>query len=175
MPATISAEAHLFLSKGRAKISLDYLSRLLLLGADPFHDPVLEGLEGKESLIYVSKCRATLVLPKRPLRLLLPGLAKGLVRQLMACSKPIVRLGRREELHFFTTQRKVRWQIRLATRRHFVFRLGLKEFFVVTRLRIGNGKKEIWIGVLGRKKKRVLRSRPTSRQLAPASINDQKL
>ena len=115
MPATISAEAHLFLSKGRAKISLDYLSRLLLLGADPFHDPVLEGLEGKESLIYVSKCRATLVLPKRPLRLLLPGLAKGLVRQLMACLKPIVRLGRREELHFFTTQRKVRWQIRLAT------------------------------------------------------------
>ena len=33
MPATISAEAHLFLSKGRTKISLDYLSGLLLLGA----------------------------------------------------------------------------------------------------------------------------------------------
>ena len=83
----------------------------------------------------------------------------------MACSKPIVRLGKDEELHFFTTQRKVRWQIRLATRRHYVFRLGVKEFFVVTRLRIGNGKKEIWIGVLGRKKKRIVRRRPASRQL----------
>ncbi len=41
MPATISAEAHLFLSKGRTKISLDYLSGLLLLGADPFHGSVL--------------------------------------------------------------------------------------------------------------------------------------
>ena len=77
MPVTISAGSHLFLSKGRAKISLDYLRRLILLGADPFHDPVLEGLEGKESLIYVSKCRATLVLPKRPLRLLLPGRRGG--------------------------------------------------------------------------------------------------
>src|SRR5260370_38215474 len=131
MPATITAEAHLFLCKGRTKISLDYLSRLLLLGADPFHDSVLEGLEGKESLIYVSKCTASLVLPKRPLRLLLPGLAKGLVRLLMACSKPIVRLGRREALHFFTTQRKVRWHIRRAPRRQFVFSLGLKEFLIL--------------------------------------------
>jgi hypothetical protein len=169
MPATISAEAHLFLSKGRAKTSLDYLSRLLLLGADPFRDSVLEGLEGKESLIYVSQCRTSLVLPKRPLRLLLPSIAKGLVRLLMPSSKPIVRLGKNEELHFFTRQRKVRWQIRLATRRHFVFRLGLKEFFVVTRLRIENGKKEIWIGVLGRKKKRMARRRPIGRQLASSS------
>ena len=169
MPATFSAESHLFLSKGRAKTSLDYLSRLLLLGADPFHDSVLEGLEGKESLIYVSKCSATLVLSKRPLRLLLPGIAKGLVRLLMACSKPIVRVGKNEELHFFTKQRKVRWQIRLATRRHFVFRLGLKEFFVVTRLRIENGKKDIWIGVLGRKRKRIARRKSTGRQLASSS------
>jgi hypothetical protein len=168
MPATMNAEAHLFLSKGRSKISLDYLSRLLLLGADPFRDPVLEGLEGKESLIYVSKTSATLILPKRPPRLLLPGIAKGLVRLLMACSKPIVRLGKGEELHFFTTQRKVRWQIRLATRRHHVFRLGSKEFFVVTRLRLENGKKEIWIGILGRKKKRI-RRRLAARQFAPSS------
>jgi hypothetical protein len=167
MPATICAEAHLFLSKGSAKISLDYLGRLLLLGADPFRDPVIEGLEGKESLLYVSKTEASLVLPKRRFRLLLPGIAKGLVRLLMACSKPIIRLGKGEELHFFTTQRKVRWQIRLATRRHYVFRLGIKEFFVVTRLRLGNGKKEIWIGVLGRKRKRITRRPATSRQLSP--------
>lgn len=169
MPATLSAEAHLFLSKGRAKTSLDYLSRLLLLGADPFHDPVLEGLEGKESLIYVSKCSTILVLPKRPLRLLLPGIAKGLVRLLMASSKPIVRLGKNEELHFFTRQRKVRWQIRLATRRYYVFRLGLKEFFVVTRLRLENAKRDIWIGVLGRKKKRLTRRRLAAPQIASSS------
>ena len=69
MPKTYSAEAHLFLSKGRAKFSLDYLKRLLQLGADPIRDPELEGLEGKESLIYASRCRATLILPDKPLPL----------------------------------------------------------------------------------------------------------
>jgi hypothetical protein len=172
MPATISAEAHLFLSKGRAKISLDYLSRLLQLGADPFRDPLLEGLEGKESLIYASKTSATLVLPTLPLRLVAPGLVKGLARLLLACPKPKLRFGRRAQPHFFSTQRKVRWQIRLATRPHFAFRLGPKEFFVVTRLGVNNGKKKIWLGVLGRRKRRLTRSRPTPPQLVPASAND---
>ena len=99
MPATISAEAHLFLSKGRAKISLDYLSRLIQLGADPFRDPLLEGLEGKESLIYASMASATLVLPTRPLRLVAPGLVKGLARLLLACPKPRLRFGRMAQPH----------------------------------------------------------------------------
>ena len=51
MPQTIVAEAHFFLSKGRSKISLRYLRDLLELGADPFRDPELEGLEGKDSLV----------------------------------------------------------------------------------------------------------------------------
>jgi hypothetical protein len=175
MPATISAEAHLFLSKGRAKISLDYLSRLIQLGADPFRDPLLEGLEGKESLIYASMTSATLVLPSRPLRLVAPGLVKGLARLLLACPKPRLRFGRMAQPHFFSSPRKVRWQIRLATRPHFVFRLGAKEFFVVTRLRFEKGKKKIWIGVLGRKKKRISRSRQDARPLVATSTVDRDL
>ena len=175
MPATISAEAHLFLSKGRAKISLDYLSRLIQLGADPFRDPVLEGLEGKESLIYASMARATLVLPTRPLRLVAPGLVKGLARLLLACPKPRLRFGRMAQPHFFSTPRKVRWQIRLATRPHFVFCLGPKEFFVAIRLGFDHGKKKIWLGVLGRKKKRISRSRRNAAALAATSVTDQDM
>jgi hypothetical protein len=167
MPKTYSAEAHLFLSKGRAKFSLDYLKRLLQLGADPIRDPELEGLEGKESLIYASRCRATLILPDKPLPLLAPSLAKGLARLLMACPRPAFRLGQEEQLHYLYKRRKVRWRVRLASRPHFVFRLGLKEFFVVARLHAEPSEKEIWIGAIGRKRKR--RARHTPDAIAPAS------
>ena len=171
MPVTMCAEAHLFLSKGRAKISLDYLSRLIQLGADPFRDPMLEGLEGKESLIYASMTRATLVLPARPLRLVAPGLVKGLARLLLACPKPRLRFGRSARPHFFSRERKVRWQIRLATRPHYVFRLGPKEFFVATCLGFDKGNKKIWIGALGRKKKRLARRRDAAPILATSEVD----
>ena len=175
MPQTIFAEAHLFLSRGRSKISLDYLSGLLQLGADPFRDPELEGLEGQESLIYASKVVATLVVPARPLAVVAPSLAKGLVRLLLTCPRPSIRLGQEEVRHLFSKRRAVRWQIRLATRPLYQFGLGPQEFFVVTRFvtgpclrfdfvspqepetlaRTASPKRElIWIGVLGRKKKR---------------------
>jgi hypothetical protein len=173
MPKTYSAEAHLFLSKGRAKFSLDYLKRLLQLGADPFRDPELEGLEGKESLIYASKCSAVFVLPAKPLPLLAPRLAQGLAKLLMACPKPTVRLGQESQLHYFARARKARRQIHLVTQRYAIFRLGLKEFFVLARLHAGASEKEVWIGIIGRKRKRI--GRPTRDAVIPASSDEQSL
>jgi hypothetical protein len=153
MPATISAEAHLFLSNGRSKISLRYLSELLDLGADPFRDPVLEGLEGEESLVYVSRVSATLVVPQRPLRPTVRGIAKGLVRLLLACPKPTIVLGEFELPHFFTRQRQARWQIRLVTQRRRMFRLGREEFFVLARIGPAKANQRKWIGVIGQERK----------------------
>ncbi len=169
MPETIIAEAHLFLSKARSKISLDYLRGLLQLGADPFRDPVLEGLEGKESLIYASKVNATLVAPAKPLRILAPSLAKGLVRLLLTCPRPSIRFGEDDVPHFYSIPRKFRWQVRLATRPQYQFTISDKEFFVVTRLALEKNKEQKWIGVLGRKKKRIVRSEEEPTYLVPAS------
>ncbi len=171
MPQTIFAEAHLFLSKDESKISLDYLRGLLQLGADPFRDPELEGLEGRESLIYASKVEATLVAPGKQLRSAAGGVAKGLVRLLLACPKPKILLLHEEVPHFFLARRVVRWQIRLARRPRYQFRLDDREFFVVTRFTTYQKKKPIWIGVLGRKKERVVRSDKNFAGLLPISKN----
>ncbi len=142
MPQTIVAEAHFFLSKGRSKISLRYLRDLLELGADPFHDPELEGLEGKDSLVYVSKVAATLVVPGRQFRWIDRAVA-----------------GLEEREHFFLPRHAVRWEVRLAMRPRYQFRLGEREFFVVARFQTNQRKKPIWIGVLGRKKERAVMSK----------------
>jgi len=169
MPQTIYAEAHLFLSKNRSKISLEYLRGLLELGADPFHDPELEGLEGRVSLIYAGRVSATLVVPGKQLRPAARGAAKGMVRLLLACPKPQILLRHEEAPHFFLAKHAVRWEVRLATRPRHQFRLGEKGFFAVTRFAAYPRKKPIWIGVLGRNKERVLPSdsRPTA--LVPAN------
>jgi hypothetical protein len=159
MPQTIVAEAHFFLSKGRSKISLRYLRDLLELGADPFRDPELEGLEGKDSLVYVSKVAATLVVPGRQFRWIARGVAKGLTRLLLACPKPRVLVGLEEREHFFLTRNAVQWEVRLAMRPRYQFRLGEREFFVVARFQTNQRKKPIWIGVLGRKKERAVMSK----------------
>jgi hypothetical protein len=154
MPQTIFAEAHLFLTKDRSKISLGYLRDLLELGADPFRDPVLEGLEGRLSLIYAGRVSATLVVPGNQLLPAARGAAKGMVRLLLACPKPQLRLRHEETPHFFLAKHAVRWEVRLATRPRYQFRISEREFFVVTRFAAERRKKMIWIGVLGRNKER---------------------
>jgi hypothetical protein len=159
MPQTIFAEAHLFLSKDRSRISLGYLRGQLELGADPFRDPELEGLEGRVSLIYAGRVSATLVVPGKQLRLAARGAAKGMVRLLLACPKPQVLLRHAEVPHFFLTKHAVRWEVRLATRPRYQFRFGEREFFVVTRFAACQRKKPLWIGVLGRNKERLSQSK----------------
>lgn len=158
MPQTIFAEAHFFLSRDQSRISLEYLRGLLELGADPFRDPELEGLEGKESLIYVGKVAATLVVPGEQFWFAARAAAKGLVQLLLACPKPRILMGHEESQHFYVVKQAVRWRIRLALRPRYQFRLGSKEFFVVTRFKTDQRKKPIWIGVLGRRKERIVRS-----------------
>ena len=157
MPQTITAEAHFFLSRDQSKISVQYLRGLLELGADPFHDPELEGLEGKESLIYAGKASATLVIPGKHFWFAARRVAKGLARLMLACPKPRVRLGTEESRHFYLAKHSVRWRLRLALRPRNQFRLGSREFFVVTRFKTDQRKKPIWIGVLGRRKERAIR------------------
>jgi hypothetical protein len=159
MPQMIVADAHFFLSKGRSKISLGYLRDLLELGADPFRDPELEGLEGKNSLVYVSKVTSTLIVPGRQFHWMAREVAKGLARLLLACPKPRILVGLEERPHFFLSRQAVRWEVRLANRRRYQFRLGEREFFVVARFQTNQRKKPIWIGVLGRKKERAVMSK----------------
>jgi hypothetical protein len=164
----IFAEAHLFLSRGRSKISLDYLRGLLGLGADPFRDPEMEGLEGKESLIYAGKVAATLVVPGKHFWSAARGVAKGLVRLLLSCPRPKILMGHGEAPHFFLGRQAVHWRVRLARRPRYQFRLDEREFFVVTKFQNPRRKKPIWIGVLGRKKERTFRSEENLTALVPA-------
>jgi len=93
------------------------------------------------------------------------GLAKGLVRLLRPVPSRSSDSGEGRSCISLTTQRKVRWQIRLATSPSFCLPLRPQGFSSSTRLRVGMEKRRL-DRVLGRKKS----ASPVPGQLRPVFL-----
>jgi len=158
MLATVFAEGHLFLSKKKSKVSLGYLCELLQLGADPLRDPLLEGMEGKESVIYVSRINATLLIPFARPKQQASKLAKGLIHLLLNCPTPSLRMGTAELPHPFAEAKEHSWRLWKSPRRNSNFTLTWRQFLVVIRLRTKGWPGEIVVGIVGKRKRKAARS-----------------